>query len=158
MMKSRNLLLGALCFAAGWVGAAEVYKWVDANGQTQYSDQPPPGTVKRDLVRIHKSGGMMPVQRAGGDSMESGASERRPKGTEAEAPPLPAEKSDPAAERAAAQEACKQATDKLQGIEDAASHSATDAKGNQRELSVSEVNQLLAAARKEKAQACGRGR
>ncbi|HVF63998.1 MAG TPA: DUF4124 domain-containing protein [Casimicrobiaceae bacterium] len=32
------------------VASAALYKWVDANGRTVYSDQPPTGNVKSDLV------------------------------------------------------------------------------------------------------------
>jgi hypothetical protein len=31
--------------------AGNVYKWVDANGRVVYSDQPPPGDVKTEVVR-----------------------------------------------------------------------------------------------------------
>jgi len=31
--------------------AAAMYKWVDANGRVVYSDQPPPGNVKSEVVR-----------------------------------------------------------------------------------------------------------
>jgi hypothetical protein len=46
----RNTLIGAACAAllvfAAAGASAEVYKWVDAKGQTHYSDMPPEGNVK----------------------------------------------------------------------------------------------------------------
>jgi hypothetical protein len=39
-------------------GYAEVYKWVDANGHIQYSDQPPPPDTKKQAVTIHSSSGL----------------------------------------------------------------------------------------------------
>ena len=42
----------ALAFAlAPAIGAATVYKWVDANGKVVYSDQPPPANTKSEVVR-----------------------------------------------------------------------------------------------------------
>jgi len=43
-----TLSLG-LMLAAG-PAAAVLYKWVDANGRISYSDQPPPGNVKSEIV------------------------------------------------------------------------------------------------------------
>jgi hypothetical protein len=42
-------------FAAGMMltagpAGAVLYKWVDANGRVSYSDQPPPGNVKAEIV------------------------------------------------------------------------------------------------------------
>jgi hypothetical protein len=31
--------------------AATMYKWVDANGKTIYSDQPPPGNIKSEIIK-----------------------------------------------------------------------------------------------------------
>jgi hypothetical protein len=42
------LMLGALAAAAPAWGA--LYKWTDANGRIVYSDQPPPGDVKVDVI------------------------------------------------------------------------------------------------------------
>jgi hypothetical protein len=37
--------------AAGPAGAV-LYKWVDANGRVSYSDQPPPGNAKTEVVNV----------------------------------------------------------------------------------------------------------
>lgn len=40
--------------------AAQVYKWVDANGKVQFSDQPPPN-AKAQAVKIPKTSGSAPA-------------------------------------------------------------------------------------------------
>ncbi len=40
--------LALLAFASVAVGAT--YKWTDANGRVVYSDQPPPGNIKSELI------------------------------------------------------------------------------------------------------------
>ena len=40
-------LLGGLALPAR---VAALYKWIDANGRVVYSDQPPPGNVKAEIV------------------------------------------------------------------------------------------------------------
>ena len=42
------IVLGTLCATSPAWGA--LYKWLDANGRVVYSDQPPPGNVKVDLI------------------------------------------------------------------------------------------------------------
>src|SRR5216117_1698240 len=44
-----GVLVAAFFHAA--TGAAALYKWVDANGRVVYSDQPPPGNVKSEIVK-----------------------------------------------------------------------------------------------------------
>lgn len=54
---NRKLLLIAL-LAACSVQAAEVYKWVDANGIVHYSDAPPPADAK-NVERMRIGGGVV---------------------------------------------------------------------------------------------------
>ena len=42
-------LLGSLALSG--VASSATYKWVDANGRVVYSDQPPPGNVKAEIVQ-----------------------------------------------------------------------------------------------------------
>jgi hypothetical protein len=51
--SARWTRVGLLAFA--WLAlaapaAAALYKWIDANGRTVYSDQPPPTNVKTELI------------------------------------------------------------------------------------------------------------
>jgi hypothetical protein len=64
-MRSRRSTLGRLCFGAAlWCvafaacGAATLYKWVDADGVTHYSDRPEPGAQKVRIAaaQTYKSG------------------------------------------------------------------------------------------------------
>jgi hypothetical protein len=51
--RSRSALraaLAALALAAALPALAATYKWVDANGRTVYSDQPPPSGQKYEIV------------------------------------------------------------------------------------------------------------
>jgi hypothetical protein len=50
----RTLAL-ALCMALAVNASAQVYKWVDAQGRVQYSDQPPPD-AKTQRLKIRNSG------------------------------------------------------------------------------------------------------
>ena len=50
-MKLPIFLLSALLLSLlSNAGAAEVYKWRDANGVTRYSDTPPPSNIKSEVV------------------------------------------------------------------------------------------------------------
>ncbi|MFC3533645.1 DUF4124 domain-containing protein [Vogesella facilis] len=54
------LLAGLL--AAGVAEAADVYRWVDANGRTVFSDTPPPG--RRSSKLTLQPGGIVPAPEA----------------------------------------------------------------------------------------------
>lgn len=49
-MRPRALLALALLLAAAGAGAAEVYRWVDADGKVHFSDSPPPGVAAERLA------------------------------------------------------------------------------------------------------------
>ncbi len=54
-MKSVYFLLSlAVLIALPTAGQAEVYKWKDKDGQTRYSDTPPPSNVKLENIGIKK--------------------------------------------------------------------------------------------------------
>ncbi len=47
-------ILTSLCLSSTLLytpASAEIYKWTDANGETQYSQLPPPGGVKSDKIQ-----------------------------------------------------------------------------------------------------------
>ena len=48
---SCTLVLTASLLASTMAAAAPMYKWIDANGQTVYSDQPPPASVKAEIIK-----------------------------------------------------------------------------------------------------------
>lgn len=57
----RIISLGALLLAASpAMAAGEMYRWVDANGQVHYSDQPPPADAKD--IKSMRSKGIEPIE------------------------------------------------------------------------------------------------
>lgn len=42
--------------ALAGTGHAQIYKWVDANGKTQFSDNPPPG-ARSEIIKVKPSSG-----------------------------------------------------------------------------------------------------
>jgi hypothetical protein len=45
------LVMSIVTMLAAFPAAATMYKWVDGNGKTVYSDQPPPGNVKSEVIK-----------------------------------------------------------------------------------------------------------
>jgi hypothetical protein len=59
----RRIALLALVLSS-LIAGAEVYKWVDANGKVQFSDQPPPGSNAQAVKVKPSSGGFVAPQAA----------------------------------------------------------------------------------------------
>jgi hypothetical protein len=53
--------LAASTLLAAGPAVAVLYKWVDANGRISYSDQPPPGNVKAEIVGAASSSATTPA-------------------------------------------------------------------------------------------------
>lgn len=71
----RHLMLSILLFSFSLVAHGQFYKWVDKNGTTQYSDQPPPpGAVRTEEKLNIKSGLTQPA--AGKASAPAGLAEK----------------------------------------------------------------------------------
>lgn len=68
-MRLKTGLLG-LCLLAGTAGAADLYKWKDANGVTHYSESPPAGQ-KFEARRIDSRGGVGLAQEETSGAKES---------------------------------------------------------------------------------------
>jgi hypothetical protein len=49
-LAARRAMLVLTLLLAADLAQAAVYKWVDASGHTVYSDQPPPGGIKSEVV------------------------------------------------------------------------------------------------------------
>ena len=60
----RHLMLSVLLFSFSIAAHGQFYKWVDKNGTTQYSDQPPPPGTARTEERLNIKSGL--AQPAGG--------------------------------------------------------------------------------------------
>jgi hypothetical protein len=59
----RKALFTLMLCASTVAGAATVYKWVDAQGVTHYSDQPHPGAVKIEIGTAQTYSGQRPSPR-----------------------------------------------------------------------------------------------
>ncbi len=60
-----RIIITVLLFGFSIVANGELYKWVDSDGKTQYTDQPPPSgaAISEKKLKIK----LPPVQSAGGD-------------------------------------------------------------------------------------------
>ena len=50
-------ILASLCVSSALFltpASAEIYKWTDANGETQYSQIPPPSGIKSEVLHIQQ--------------------------------------------------------------------------------------------------------
>lgn len=54
---ARSAVLAAAALLLASPAAAALYKWVDANGRVTYSDQPPAGDVKAEIVSAPAAAG-----------------------------------------------------------------------------------------------------
>jgi hypothetical protein len=61
----RALMFTLMCIVAAAASAATIYKWVDENGVTHYSDQPHPGAQKIQVqaAQTYKAQGVQGAQR-----------------------------------------------------------------------------------------------
>jgi hypothetical protein len=51
LLRALPVLLAASLLLAAGPAAATLYKWTDANGRVVYSDQPPAGNIKSEIVQ-----------------------------------------------------------------------------------------------------------
>ncbi len=123
------LLLSAVACS---VGAAQVYKWVDAQGRMHYSDTPKPGWKRVDL---NVAPGFAPVT-IDGASASGGA--------------------DPTDTRAQLRaEECQRRRDQLESYRKAATVVSRDALGNEKAYSEEERLQLIEQTQRQVVELCG---
>lgn len=58
---------GICLFGAGTVSHAQMYKWVDEDGVTQYTQQPPPGNIPAESLQVR----VAPADEAALNKLES---------------------------------------------------------------------------------------
>lgn len=116
-MKFSRLLLLALALAAP--AHAQLYKWVDSDGKTHYSDSPPPSNVKTQRLNVKSSG---PGGAAPAATDEKEAAAKKPVNQELEFRKRRAKQDEAEAKEAAEakqrSENCTVARQRRQGYED----------------------------------------
>jgi hypothetical protein len=162
-MKRLSMIIGlALCLALP--AAAQMYKWVDANGKIQYSDKPPPSNVKTEKLRTPaqpisapaasapKNGEQKDTAKTGPKSVvEPEQAFRKRQTDETKAEQEQAQKEAEARERA---ENCRRAKAALANLELGGRQTRIDEKGERAFLSDAEIARATAQARQEAADAC----
>jgi len=161
-MKRLSAALGlALCVALP--AAAQMYKWVDADGKVKYSDTPPPSNVKTDKLRIPAHAPNAPAEASKGGAPKD-AAKTGPKSTaeqeqafrkrQAEATKEQKEQEQKDAEARDRAENCKRAKAALANLEIGGRQTRIDDKGERVFLTDQEISQATAQARQEAASAC----
>jgi hypothetical protein len=160
-MKRLSLAIGlALCVALP--ASAQMYKWVDSNGQVHYSDKPPPSNVKTEELRPAAQASTPAATAEGG--AKKGAAKSGPKSLaeqeqafekrqadEAKAQKEQATKDAEAHDRA---ENCKRAKAALANLELGGRQTRIDAKGERVFLTDEEITQATSRAQQEAAEVC----
>lgn len=155
-------ILGLATLLAALPAAADLYKWVDSDGKTHYSDQQPPASVKKhEMVKAISPAAAAPS--AGSSDAVPGANngpktyveqdmefrKRRLEAAEAEA------KNQKDAQAAAEkQRNCAQSKGRVASLEKGGRITRTDAAGEQVYLDDAQIGQALAEARKIAASWC----
>jgi hypothetical protein len=153
-MKRLSLAIGlALCLALP--ATAQTYKWVDANGEVHYSDQPPPGNIKAETLQAPAEPAAAPAASRAGDVPKSLAERdqafRKRQAEEAKAQAEQAKKEEQARRKA---EYCKSAKARLANLELGGRQVRINDKGERVFLTDAEIAQQTAQARKDADEAC----
>jgi Domain of unknown function (DUF4124) len=165
-MKRLSLAIAlSLCLALP--AMAQMYKWVDANGEVHYSDRPPPSNVKTETLQMPSEPAAAPAaapaanpakgatqkdEAAGPKSLaeEDQAFRKR----QADAAKAQAEQARKEAEARKKAEYCKSAKAALANLELGGRQVRVNDKGERVFLTDEEIAQATAQARKDAAAAC----
>jgi hypothetical protein len=148
------LILIALCAAFGV--HAQVYKWVDKDGKTQYSDQPPPpGATKTDAQKVTS---VVTTVSSGSTTSAAGKTlqERAKDSEKARTDGAEKQKKDDEAAKVAQQnqEACNSAKASLKTLQAGGRITTTGADGEKTLMDDDQIQQEVAKAQKAVADAC----
>jgi hypothetical protein len=124
---------------------AEVYKWVDEQGQVHYGDRPEAQDAEKMTIRTNETTKPREIKSDDKDAAEQAEDEAK----QAEKPPV--EKYVPAYEK---QRMCREAKTDLASISSRGRMRERDAQGNYRYLTEEERQQRISAARKKQAKYC----
>ena len=171
-MKRFLLALGlALCLALP--ATAQTYKWVDANGEVHYSDQPPPSNIKTETLQAPAEPATEPAAAPAPAAASAASPAAAPAASPAEGGPKSLAERDQAfrkrqadaakeqAEQARKEaqarrkaEYCKSARAALANLEAGGRQVRINEKGERVFLTDAEIAQQTAQARKDAAAAC----
>jgi Domain of unknown function (DUF4124) len=134
---------------------AQMYKWVDANGQTQYSDRPPPDGVKADKITKTGAAAAAPAPAPKGGPPTTAASRelefrKRQLAQEEKLKDAQQKEKDDAAK----QENCDIARARLKSLEDGGRILKYDKAGEREYLSSEEIDKEKGPARARVDEAC----
>jgi hypothetical protein len=148
----KRIIVLAIAMALAPVATAQLYKYVDKDGKTVYSDQPPPNTASK---QVNVQSGPAAAPAAGPKSavekdkeLEKSRKEAREK---QEKQAKAAQKEQQASER------CAQAKRNVQGYTDGGRIAKYDDKGQRVFMDDAEIAASLERARREMAEACKNG-
>lgn len=156
----QRIVLLLLLALAPLLALAQMYKWVDENGRTQYSDRPPPAGVKSEQITKGRAGPTPPPAPApaaakGGPPPNSAAArelEFRKRQLSAEEQQKEDEKK--AKDKQAKQENCDIARARLKSLEDGGRILKYDKLGERQYMSDEEIEKEKAPARARVEQSC----
>jgi uncharacterized protein DUF4124 len=135
------------------VAHAQLYKWVDENGHTQYSDRPPPAGVKSEMLSKGKQA-TVPPPVAPKPGATAASKELDLKKRQLTAEEKQKEEEQKAKEQAAHQENCDIARARLKTLEDGGRILKYDKVGERQYMSDEEIEQQKGPARAKAEEAC----
>jgi hypothetical protein len=139
---------------------AQLYKWVDENGRTQYSDRPPPAGIKAELVtkgKVSPAPQAAPVGAPGaakGGAANPAARELEFRKRQISAEEAQKDEEKKAKEQQAKQENCDIARARLKSLEDGGRILKYDKAGERQYLSDEEIEKEKGPARQRVEQSC----
>lgn len=139
-----RIIVALACALLSLAAAAQMYSWKDANGKTQYSDEPPPGKTPARRVTPPPAPSSDAVEKRK-DAADKQLDERK-KQQEAREAAAKAEKDKAGAEERARN--CDKAKGNLQAIESGQARFTMDAKGERVALDGAVREAEIASARK----------
>jgi hypothetical protein len=126
-MRLQLTILSLLAITA--TAHAGVTKWVDADGKVQYSDQPPPATVKSQKILDIKVSPASPKAASSGEGRSTAEKELEFRKRQVKAEEAAAKEAKDQEEAKRAKANCEQSRQQLQALQEGQRDTRYDAKG-----------------------------
>jgi Skp family chaperone for outer membrane proteins len=146
-MDKRMVLVAVLAVLPAAAALAEMYKWVDENGETHYTQSPPPGDIKAETIKPPPAVDSTAAQKEL-DELSKGLDTRR-EGREKEATTATEEQQ----YQEARKQKCEQAQRRLQQAERPLTN-FVDADGTERRATEEERQQQIGGAKQQVKEFC----